>query len=297
MPCTLKISLLGLALTFSVFSVYSAPALAWGAQGHRITGLVANALLTPQSRAALRQLLGTDNVADEANWLDQNRALLASRMPGSPQWHYDNIPLCTAATHDGYCPDGRCATSALERFMAVLHDPDASQEDKRLAVRVVIHVAGDLSQPLHAADNHDKGGNDIHVTFAGQQTTLHALWDTTLVKRAVRGQSEATFAERLLTDFAPHFDEWHQGTPDQWAHEANAIARAMTYGDLPGGLVCPATTAGIQIDIPLAYADETAPILRQQLAVGGVHIAALLNQAFADFQGQNVLPENANPDR
>ncbi|GGP23755.1 S1/P1 nuclease [Silvimonas iriomotensis] len=287
-----RISLLILSLTFSL---YSAPALAWGAQGHRITGLVANALLTPQSRAALRQLLGTDNVADEASWLDQNRPLLASRLPGSTQWHYDNIPLCTTASHDSYCSGGRCATAALDRFMAVLQDPQASQDDKRLAVRVIIHVAGDLAQPLHASDNHDRGGNDVRVTFAGQQGTLHTLWDTTLVKRAVRGQSEAAFATGLLTDFGPQLADWAQGTPDQWAREANAVSRALVYGDLPGALTCPATTAGSHLDIPLSYADETAAILRRQLIMGGVHIAALLNRAFADFQGQPPASENADP--
>lgn len=280
MTRAMSISLLIVLLTFGI---YSGPAHAWGAQGHRITGLVANALLTPQSRAALRQILGTDNLADEANWLDQNRAMLAARIPGSAQWHYDNIPLCTTSSHDSYCPDGRCATAALARFMAVLQDPDATVDDQRLALRVVIHVAGDLSQPLHAADNHDRGGNDVHVVFAGQPSNLHALWDTGLIKRLLRGTSETAFADRLLADFAPHLADWSKGTPEQWAAQSNAIARALTYGDLPGGLTCPQQTAGSQVDIPLAYADEMAPVLRQQLTMGGTHIAALLNAAFADF--------------
>lgn len=261
------------------------PALAWGAQGHRITGLAAWNLLTPQSRAAVRDLLGSDNLADATTWLDRNRAALALSHPGSAQWHYDDIPLCSTADYSSYCPNGQCATDTLRRESATLSDSAATREAKQLALRIVIHLAADISQPLHAANNADRGGNEEQVIFAGRPTNLHALWDSVMLKRLLRGTSEAAFADQLLSDFAPQLPAWAAGTPQDWADESNALARALAYGELPGGFTCPQRTAGVTIDVPLAYADAMTPVLRHQLAKSAARIASILNQAFAVYRG------------
>ena len=43
----------------------------------------------------------------------------------------------------------------------------------------VIHFVGDLHQPLHSANNGDRGGNEVHIVFQGNPGNLHSLWDGT----------------------------------------------------------------------------------------------------------------------
>ena len=62
-----------------------------------------------------------------------------------------------------------------------LRTPTASLADKQLALRFVVHLVGDLHQPLHVGKCCDKGGNDVKVTWFGKPTNLHAVWDLALV--------------------------------------------------------------------------------------------------------------------
>jgi hypothetical protein len=56
------------------------------------------------------------------------------------------------------CPDGQCVIAQTEHFLAVLKDPKADRAAKAEALRFVVHLVGDLHQPLHDEDDHDKGG-------------------------------------------------------------------------------------------------------------------------------------------
>ena len=70
---------------------------------------------------------------------------------------------------------------SIQRFTAVLRDPQASRESKQEALRFLVHFVGDIHQPLHVGRRADRGGNSIPVTLFGQETNLHSVWDTGLV--------------------------------------------------------------------------------------------------------------------
>ncbi|MBS0396728.1 MAG: S1/P1 nuclease, partial [Proteobacteria bacterium] len=178
-------------------------ALAWGPEGHRIAGLVAEQLLDARSRAALRELVGDESLADVGEWMDRERERLRREWPGSAQWHYDNRPVCEpGAPAERWCPDGQCASRAYASALARLADRGAPRAARRDALRIVVHVLEDLHQPLHAADHDDRGGNELRVRVGrrGHPKPLHAAWDGAFVKRAVRGESEAAFAARLVAE-------------------------------------------------------------------------------------------------
>jgi len=44
--------------------------MAWGAQGHRICGQIADSYLSPQARKAVREILGDESIAMASNWAD-----------------------------------------------------------------------------------------------------------------------------------------------------------------------------------------------------------------------------------
>ena len=82
------------------------------------------------------------------------------------------------------------AVTALARFAETLRDPTASAADKRLALRFTIHIIGDLHQPLHAGRPGDRGGNNVKVTWFGEQTNLHSVWDSGMIDSRQLSHSE-----------------------------------------------------------------------------------------------------------
>src|SRR5262249_48901498 len=132
-----------------------------------------------------------------AFWADEIR----DRRPETARWHYVDIPL---AAHDYQpardcqrTPRGDCIIAALERERAVLADHGATDQRRSEALRFVVHLIGDLHQPLHCADDGDHGGNAVDVTFLGRPERLHAVWDGGILTAS--GLGERTWVERVAT--------------------------------------------------------------------------------------------------
>ena len=252
----------------------SPPAFGWGAEGHRLVGDVAESLLDARTRAALRALAGDESLAEIGLWLDREREELKASLPGSERWHYDNRPDCNErAPLKSYCADGACATAAFARYRAVLADHHAPAAERLFALRVVVHVLGDIHQPLHSADNDDRGGNGIEVGVGRRHRpkSLHAVWDVDFVKRAMHGMSEHAFADRLVAEHLATRATIAAGSFDDWARESFMLAHAYAYGQLPG-FACGVAEPSREI-LPAAYADGAARIVQEQIARAGIRLA------------------------
>jgi hypothetical protein len=129
---------------------------AWGDEGHVIVAKIAELNLTKEARAGIRDLLGVTPISDKkiATFADFVR-----HNPHYPQfsktapWHFIDIPL-DAEKYDpdaDYCKDGQCVVAQVERLKAVLADKTKPDKDRRQAVIFLVHLVGDLHQPLHCA--------------------------------------------------------------------------------------------------------------------------------------------------
>ncbi len=158
-----------------------APAFAWGKTGHRVTGAIAEQYLSPEARGAVTELLGAETLAEASTYADEQRSNPSRfwQETASP-WHYVTVPEGQSYAEAG-APEEGDAYTALTRFAETLRDPSASLEDKRLALRFAVHLVGDLHQPLHAGNGEDRGGNAVEVTWYGEPTNLHTVWDTKLI--------------------------------------------------------------------------------------------------------------------
>ena len=282
-------SLAGAALVAATF-VFPTTAAAWGAQGHRITALVAEGLLTADAKAGLRTLMGKVDLAAAALVLDQQKDMLEQRMPGSRQWHYDDKPVCDttpAAPLNTYCPGGNCASVQIRRHYLMLIDEHATLSQKRFAVNALVHLVGDIHQPLHASDHDDAGGNGVRVRFTlpsgnSQQMNLHSAWDSSFVRAAFKTADERIIAKQLLQAIdANERKDWQKGSATAWLAESYAIAQKQAYGKLPG-FSCPADDFGDEtVPLPDDYVRAAIGAVPQQLSKAGVRIAWLLNRAFA----------------
>ena len=281
-----------------LLALASSSAWAWGASGHRISALVAEELLSPAARNGIAALMGRLDLAADAVVLDQQKDALAQRMPGSRRWHYDAQPLCAAdAAAGGHCAGGHCATAQIARHAAVLADTTRSDDSRRFALLVLVHVVADLTQPLHAITHGDGGGNGVAVRFrlpgdrpdrALRRDNLHAAWDSAFVRGAfAKVRDERVVARRLLDGMdAATRARWAQGSAADWQAEAHQLAKARIYAPLYApfaGLHCPAPHADAAPPVVLddAAVRDAIALVPQQLARAGVRIAAVLNQAFA----------------
>lgn len=259
---------------------------AWGERGHRIVGHMARALLTPSAKTALQQLMGSDDLATFALYLDQHKDDLEQQIPGSRQWHYDDMPVCaTSAPHD-HCPQGqRCASVQVVRHYTLLSQRQTPKSRRQFAVRVLAHLVGDMHQPLHAADNHDRGGNEIQVLLPdGQSTNLHAAWDSAFVQHAFGQQSDRSIARRLVQRYAPRATAWQAGTiglpqMQTWLRETNQAAQTVAYGQLTG-FACGAARTSTPVTLSAAYLGAASQLIEEQLAKAGYRLAAVFNSVF-----------------
>jgi len=180
-----KLILLTLSLALAT------PAHAWGPIGHRITGAIADENLSGLARANVRMLLGTEDLAEAATWPDDMKSNPDTfwQKQASP-WHYVTVKGDEYKATDA--PAEGDAMTALSRFTATLRDPRAPLEDKRLALRFIVHIIGDLHQPLHDGAGNDRGGNAVSVTWFGKPTNLHSVWDSGLIEQRSLSYSEYT---------------------------------------------------------------------------------------------------------
>lgn len=293
---------------------------AWGCQGHEIIAIIAEAHFNSRARAMVQEILardpislelarychdpGLDTFADSSTWADDERSV----RPDTAAWHFIDIPL-TARQPDlaQYCPPSAgCLTSALAAELAILKNPRASAPDRADALRFVIHLVGDIHQPLHAATNNDRGGNCVPVAFFGrmpQETNpkydeynpnLHQVWDVNIIDKFSRGASPQNMARELDDQFRAQIPMWQSQPTDfeSWAWESHSLAVTVAYGRLPRriGAEWPRQVAscadddriGLRMfqlheDLGVDYQSVAAPVVEQQLAKAGARLATVLN--------------------
>jgi hypothetical protein len=246
----------------------SLPTFAWGPEGHSLVARIADAQLTAAARARVAAILGPNTtMASVSSWADEARRSRADTAP----WHYIDIPIDQPHLDMARdCPKGDCVIAKIEEFRKALNDPALTPDQRREDLMFLIHFIGDMHQPLHSADNKDRGGNDVPVEFFGKRTNLHSVWDSGLLSRM--GSQERLFG-RLLTESESHAKKWSKGTVEDWAEESHKAAQKVVYGRLPK--VAP----GTPVPIGAAYEKKADPLIRAQLEKAGARLAAVLNQA------------------
>lgn len=258
-------------LAMTMLVAFTSQARAWSNAGHEIVADIAERYLAPQTRSAVAGLLQPgEHLRDVANWADTYRERCANTGP----WHYVNIPLAADSFEPARdCREPRsCVIAATDRALAILADPGSPADDRSAALRFVVHFIGDLHQPLHSGDRADRGGNDLHVWFFGEETNLHGVWDYALI--ASRRSSVADYVAKLTQSPRAGASHWSRGTVADWAIESQRAAR-RAYSNLPR------PTGSERIELGPKYVAAVLPIVDAQLFRAGVRLAAALDAAFA----------------
>lgn len=242
--------------------------MAWGAEGHRICGQIADSYLTPKARAAIKAILGDESVAMASNWADFIKSDPAFSYLSS--WHY--IDFDKAYTYpemqDFLLHDTNTdAYTKLQFMIGELKKKDLSKENKLLYLHMVIHIVEDVHQPMHTGRTTDKGGNDIKLTWQNNPTNLHSVWDSELINFQQLSYTE--YAAAINHTTTEQRAEWQKAPISQWLYESNQLAEKI-YADVP------ANGALRSYDYNFKYIGIT----NQQLLKGGVRLAGVLNELF-----------------
>jgi len=272
------------ASAIAALALLPSPALAWGKTGHRVVAAIADTQLSGLARAHIREILGGAESLDEAaTWPDDMRSAPGNfwQKTATP-WHYVTL---NGIIYDHAPPEGD-AQEALEHFRGILKDPKTSLADKQLALRFIVHLVGDLHQPLHVGKCCDKGGNDVKVAWFGKPTNLHAAWDSAIVD-----DEQLSFTE-LAAKLERHISSedvvnWWDINPRDWISES-AQYREQIYANIPP----PAKPKDRKLkkgerplpDLSYGYVYKFTPVMELRLSQAGVRLAAYLNDIYAEPQ-------------
>jgi hypothetical protein len=253
----------------------TSPVFAWGPLGHRVIGKLAERKLNPQAKVAIAGLLEEgETIADASTWADEH----LSEMPKSSPWHYVDVPLDEPkydAKFSADVPEKGCVVDKIKEFKKALQDPAKSIEERRLALRFLIHLIEDVHMPLHVGDNRDKGGNKTQVRFFDQGTNMHRLWDSDMILRV--GDSEDFWVADLTELDTPNKRvEAMRGNVEDWATESLLLARAAYNAPETGKRMVPGQKLGD------AYLDTHLPVVRKRLYQASIRLAVILNEIFPE---------------
>jgi hypothetical protein len=247
--------------------------------------------------AAIQQInILLANVSGEMNQVSS----WADDILDEPQWawsaplHYINCPSWQCSyipTQDcGTDENGLCVANAVSNYSTQLDTPTLSHTRLEEAVRFVIHFHGDIHQPLHVGFGVDAGGNTIYGTYFGESTKLHEIWDSGIIGGRIQyafGGSVVTYVNYIIAQingpWSEMAKEWatcnSTETEDQsltcpngWANESADLACKYAYTDQNGDII------QNNFDLGDAYYEFVKDIVDQQLAKGGVRLAATLNK-------------------
>jgi hypothetical protein len=242
--------------------------MAWGMLGHRIVGEIADSYLTPKARAEIQKILGTESIAMASNWADFIKSDTSYKY--LTPWHYIDFPkgLTYAQIKDELAKDTDVdAWTKLNFIIAELKKKGLPQEKKLLYLRLLIHIVGDIHQPLHVSPNGTSGGNDIRVTWFNEASNLHRVWDEQLISYQVLSYTEYVKAINHTT--AEQRKTWQAQPMSQWIFDSYTISEQL-HDEIKDQ----------NPKLSYRYNFDHVQILNEQLLKGGVHLAGLLNSIF-----------------
>jgi hypothetical protein len=289
--------------SLSVFLAAPQQAFAWGDDGHKTVALIAQQCLTSSAKNQVAAMLAADSdpltqhdIASEATWADKYRDEnnRKDHYEQTQNWHFTDIeidnPDLTAAcfgraplpagTLASNGPAKACAVDKIQQFEAELATLNTDTDERLFALKFVLHFVGDLHQPLHSSDNHDRGGNDVKVIVDGfehkSRDELHGFWDTQFVDSIAT--PPAALAKQLLAQITPaDATMWATGSPDDWAMETFNVGRSDSYGSPP--------LSKDQVQhLDANYVDTAEVDIGLQLSRAGIRLAYLLNKSLGSEQ-------------
>jgi hypothetical protein len=256
-------------VSFAIFITISTSAFGWwGQTGHRIVGEIADIYLTNKARKAIRDILGNESIAISSNWADFIKSDTAYNYL-SP-WHYVNVKQGLSQTEFNSVLARDTIADAFTKLnflIGELKNKQLPSDKKQMYLRLLIHIVGDIHQPLHVGRQEDLGGNRIRVLWFGDSTNLHSVWDDKMI--ASQDLSYTEYVKAINHCTKEQRKEWQQQSLSEWFYDSY----------LKAGKVYSSVSQSNQ-RLSFRYNYDHIAMLNDQLMKAGVRLAGLLNKIF-----------------
>ncbi len=233
----------------------------WGVTGHRATGLIAEQHLSAKAKKRIQQLLGQESLAMASTWMDEIRS--DSTYNYTTDWHWVTIEAGQTYDKSKKNPNGDVIMT-LERIVAELktHKLDRKKEIEYL--KMLVHLVGDIHQPLHVGCCDDQGGNKVKVKWFHNDSNLHTVWDSNMIDDTKLSYTE--LAMSLGKPDAVTVAAWQKTSVREWATESMSY-RKQVY-DIGDG------------NLSYKYSYKYLGTAKDRVLKAGVRLAGVLNQIY-----------------
>lgn len=239
--------------------------LKWGQIGHYVTGEIAEQHLTEQARERVNNLLEDRSVVYATVWMDDIRS--ESKYNYTSTWHWVTIPDGMTYDETEKNPDGD-VIQALETLISELKKGGLNKQEESEKLKMVIHMIGDIHQPMHVGDGSDSGGNEVRLQWMGEPSNLHRVWDSDIIRSLEFSYSE--LAKELNHHATPEqIIDWQDSSVRDWAYESMTYREQMY--DLPDNM-----------RIGYEYRYYNKEIIFDRLLRAGIRTAGVLNEIYGD---------------
>lgn len=240
---------------------------AWGQNGHRIVGEIASNHLSKRAKKQIQKILGSETPAFASTWADFVKS--DHQYDFMYNWHFVNMPSGWTENQVHQFLDTATQANVYNKSLALiaeLKNKNTENQQKIVALKMLIHMLGDLSQPMHVGHAEDLGGNKINVLWFNKPTNLHALWDDGLLSSENLSYTEYTHKIDLAS--ASEIAEIQSGNLKNWVFDAYQIASKLYEETQP------------EQKLSYRYIYDHLALLDRQLLKGGLRLAKVLNEIY-----------------
>lgn len=235
---------------------------AWGPIGHYVIGMIAEQQLNKKTVKKVEKVLQQESISGVGVWMDNIRS--DKKYDYTRTWHW--ITTVDGTYDPSIQEESGDAFKALNELIANLKSGKLSAAEERDQLRMLIHIVGDLHQPLHVGQPGDRGGNDVKIEFFKKQTNLHAIWDSDLIESKKMSYTE--ISRELQKRITPELIKKYQNvTPEHWLKEAVSYRPAI-YNLPENGKV------GYE------YIYQNYHIIEERLTAAGIRLAMILEEIY-----------------
>ena len=220
-----------------------------------------------KSKRKLKKIIGKQNLAYIANWPDFVKSDTLNTYKETEVWHYVNVkPNQNFTEFEKSLKELNMPNlyNQIIKQKEIIANKNSSKEEKIVALKFLVHLMGDLHQPMHVGRAEDLGGNLIQLTFNRDQTNLHSLWDSKLVD--YQRYSYKEFAKVLDYKSKEEIQKIQSGTLENWLYESYIKANKIYTQTKPNGVYS------------YDYNYKFSGLLEEQLLTGGLRLAKVLDE-------------------
>ncbi|WP_040396110.1 S1/P1 nuclease [Aquimarina agarilytica] len=257
----MKNILILLSLFIGIHSSFALPN--WGKTGHRVVGAIAEKHLSRKALKKINTLLNGTSLAYVSIHADEIKS--DPKYNNFSPWHYVNFKEGEKYGETPAHPKGDII-QGIKSCILKIRDTNSSTADKQFYLKFLVHLLGDLHQPLHVGNAEDKGGNTIKVDWFNTASNLHRVWDSNMIDSYKMSYSELSnnTKHKTTTEIA----NIKSGSLLDWTYESKALATKVY------------ASAKMNDNLSYTYMYHHFPIAESQLQKAGIRLAHVLQLVF-----------------